>query len=754
MNKQFRQGLLGAVCLSAIFAAPSWSQDTTESDANTQLEAEQSDSPIYRNETITVTAQRRESSLQDVPFSIAAYSGEALADEQINSPAALTAKIPGITIDTSDKSLSIVAIRGNVSTFRTATLDTPVAFFSDDIYYVFNNDLNTNFYDLNRVEVMRGPQGTLFGRNAVGGAIAVVTNDPKFEDDYFLELTGGNAGYARTEGMLNGVIKDDVLAGRIAFSTEHSDGQIDAPNQSGNFGSLDAHSARGKLLFTPNDVLEVLISADYSYSSGNGGPVEIAIGGDQTIPASFGEYYDEDWTNYTTKPNPFKQELRGGFIRGDLDLWGGSLTSITGYRINDSYSLLDNLPVGTDTPVFGLEQTVSNSSLTQEIRYASGPDRLSYVVGVYYLSADVTTLNGFDYSPLAGSIVGGIIPPNPTITNIQRYQHGEVTSAAIFGQIDFEITDQLSIAVGGRYTEDQKDIDYRATSETAGDNPIPVFSFPGTVVASGGTSWDAFTPRVTLTYEPTDDINLYATYAEGFKSGGFVDNAYNDPTLPLAPENAKNYELGIKSKLFDNRVDFNMSIFQQTTENLQNFSGAGGVAHTYNGTLEMQGIELESLFRITPEFDIGFNYAYLDGEYSELLDPLVNQDFSGNPAKFAPDHSLTLAGTYRHQLENAGMLTAQADFKYSSEISTDDADTLKLYPELYDDTVGKTLNARLNYESEDGRWKFSLWGKNLTNNYQISLADNVGAFLSRDASYWKVFTNQPRSIGVSISVRK
>lgn len=303
-------------------------------------------------EDIVVTAERRESTVREVPFSIAAFGGELLREAQVYSPAALTQQMPGITINTADKSLSIVAIRGNVSTFRTATLDTPVAYFMDDVYYVFNNDLNANFYDTNRVEVLRGPQGTLFGRNVVGGAIAVVTNNPEFNDDYFAQISGGNGGFVRTEGMLNGALVEDKIAGRFAFSTEHSDGLIDTPNQSGRYGKYDSYSARGKLLFQPTDTLQVVLSGDYSYTKGNGGAIQLGIGGNQLIPDTFGAYTDDEWTNNDFVSSPYRQRLRGGYLRGDLDLLGGTLTSITGYRMNDSRAINDDVPVGTVVPVF------------------------------------------------------------------------------------------------------------------------------------------------------------------------------------------------------------------------------------------------------------------------------------------------------------------------------------------------------------------------------------------------------------------
>ncbi|KQM97256.1 hypothetical protein ASE85_15235 [Sphingobium sp. Leaf26] len=738
--------VLGALMIGA--AAPAMAQ--------AQAAAPQENAPQESvSGDIIVTAQRRESTVREVPFSIAAFGGEDLRNTQVFSPTALTQQMPGITVNTSDKSLSIVAIRGNVSTFRTATLDTPVAYFMDDVYYVFNNDLNANFYDIQRVEVLRGPQGTLFGRNVVGGAIAVITNNPEMKEDWFGQVTAGNGAYVRTEGMVNGVLVDDKLAFRAAFSTETSNGLIDTPNQKGSYGKTDGVAMRGKLLFQPTDTLKIVLSGDYSYTQGNGGAIGLGIGGVQRIPATFGDFDDGKWTNNDFARSPYRQRLRGGYLRGDLDVLGGTLTAITGYRLNDSHAINDDVPVATVVPVFDRRQVVKNRSFTQEVRFASAPGRFSYVVGAYYLSADVSTTNIFYYSPLPGSAVNATVRRNPDVTNITRVQDGNVRSVAVFGEGTFEVTDRLALVAGGRYTSDRKKIDYHAFSTTDA-GAIPGFGFPGEVLASGGKTWNAFTPRVTLKYEPIDNVNLYATWAKGFKSGGFVDNAYRDPTIPLDPEKAQNYEIGAKTRLFDNMLDVNVALFKQKTRNLQNFSGAGGIAHTYNGTLKMKGWEVESVLRPIDGLRLTGNYTHLIGSYTDLRDPLVNLDYSGNPAKFAPRDSFTLGASYDLAMSNGAKLTPQADFNYSSRISTDDANTLRLYENLHNDTKGRTLNARINYESADGRWTLGIWGKNLTNNYQIVNADDITAFLAvpgNGTTYWKIFTNTPRTYGLTLSIR-
>lgn len=745
---------VAACALAANLAFPAFAQDVEATSAAAQAEpvpAEAAPEPM--SEDIIVTAQRRSSTVREVPFSIAAFGGEQLRTAQINSPSALTQEVPGITINTADKSLSILAIRGNVSTFRTATLDSPVAYFVDDIYYLYNNDVNSNFYDVDRIEVLRGPQGTLFGRNVVGGAISVFTNDPVYDDEYSLQLTGGNGGYFRSEGVVNTTLVDQKVAARLAFSTENSEGLISTPNQDGKYGEMESWAARGKLLFEPTDTLRIVLSGDYSYTKGNGGAIGLGIGGDQTIPDSFGDFTEGEWVNNDYARSPYALRLRGGSLRADLDVLGGTLTAITGYRMNDSRSTNDDIPTGTVVPVFDRRQKVRNRSFTQEVRFASGPGRLSYVVGAFFLKGDVQTTNYFYYSPLAGSAVAGALPTNPDISNITRDQQGTVRSLAVFGEATFEVTDTISLVAGGRYTSDRKTVDYHAFSTTDPDG-IPGLGFPGEVTASGGDTWNAFTPRVTLKWKPDYGLNFYATWARGFKSGGYVDNAYRDPTLPLQPEHADNYEIGAKTRLLDNLLDVNLSLFKQTTRDLQNFSGAGGIAHTYNGTLKMKGWELETVLRPIDGLRLNGNYTHLVGRYSDLVDPLVGSDYSGNPAKFAPRDSFMLAATYDVHLASGAMLSPHVDFNYSSRISTDDANTLRLYPNLHDATRGRTLNARLNYTNPDGRWKIGIWGKNLTNNYQIVNADDITAFVAvpgQGAAYWKIFTNTPRSYGLTVS---
>jgi iron complex outermembrane receptor protein len=166
-------------------------------------------------------------------------------------------------------------------------------------------------------------------------------------------------------------------------------------------------------------------------------------------------------------------------------------------------------------------------------------------------------------------------------------------------------------------------------------------------------------------------------------------------------------------------------------------------------------VEIESAAQLTSEFRVNLNYAYIDGEYTSLRDPLVNVDYSGNPVKYTPKNSFTLGANYDYGLAQGGVVTLQSDFAYSTQIHTDDADLLSRFPNLYDNTEGRTLNARLGYESENGRWTVGLFGKNLTNHYQISVADDITTFLAVPGAtrYWKIFSNLPRTYGITVSFK-
>lgn len=762
-----------AFFVSSALTTPAFSQTLENENSDLSADVPEVATPTERttrasNNDIIVTAQRREATIQDVPFSIAAVGGEQLQAQGLNDPESLKRVVPGLTLNAGDKSIAVVAIRGNTSTFRSATMESPVAFFVDDVYYPNSTDLNLNFYDVNRVEILRGPQGTLFGRNVVGGAIAVITNDPVYETEFMGQATIGNAGKIRTEGMFNTALSDNS-AFRIAFSSDRTDGQIKTPNLDGNYGENDSISARAKLLFEPTERLRALLSVDYTRSDGNGAPFAFLPGGPQVVPAGFGNYSTDNWVNSSNVQAPNDQRLRGGLLRLDYELGGGELTSITAYRLNDTYSYLPQVDIDAPPPLdYNFE--FSNRSFTQEIRYASAPGKLSYVVGLYYLHADTDDINTLAYRPLAGSLLAAFgVPPCPAAPapcpgfSVRRDQKGITNSYAAFGELEFDVTDSLSLILGGRYTKDRKHLEYLATSHDG--LAIPALSFsqlgvPGRVPfqskAEDTVSWDAFTPKATVRFSPNRDMNFYLTYSEGFKSGGFVDNAYRNPAIPLDPERSTNIEAGAKLRLFDDMLNLNIAVFRQKTKDLQNFGSAGGQAITYNGTALTKGLELESSLFLPGDFNLSFNYNYYDAKYTDLLNPGTGVQNAGNPLKYTPEHAFSLNASKRFELPSGIAITPQADFAYNSKISTTDDDTLRLYPNLFDDTEGKTFNASLMIEDSSGNLSARLWGKNLFNNYQILYADDVTAFITglpNTTHYWRVNTNTPRSYGITVTYR-
>lgn len=751
-------------------------------------------SPAVASDTtvgeIVVTSERRSTSVRQVGFSEYAVSGETLRAQEIHNPSNLVSLVPGITLNSSDKSLTVVEIRGSVSTFRTATLDAPIGFFVDDVYYPYSTDLNLNFFDLQRAEVLRGPQGTLFGRNVTGGAIVVTTNNPTFDKDWLAQITGGNFGYFRSEGMLNGELIPGKLAGRLAFSTERSNGMIDRPNLNSKGERGDTASVRGKLLFTPRPDLSVLLTADYSTYEGDGTSTALVAankaGTAPNIPAYFatqGKYSLDDWTNSTTyyEPNGITQQGLSAHV--DWKVLGGTATSISSYRKTSGQSYLNTVAF-PGPAAFPYDAHVDNTWFTQEVRFASAPGRFTYVVGAFFLDGDYHTENILTHRPPPGSALFcsynfstatngcpavGSSTTNPTgYFTADRNQRGSVQSIAAFGEATFHFTDQLSLTAGGRETSDRKHVDTTVTSpnlDPFGYTQPQVAGYPGPVRGVTSKTWSAFTPRVILKYVPNGSINTYLTYSEGFKSGGYVDNSYSTRglTLPLEPEHATNYEGGIKTRLFDGRLAANVAVFREETKNLQNYSGAGGIPHTYNGSSRVQGVEFESTTRLTPDFTVTLNYAYLDAIYTDLRDPatvtLANPagtNYAGNPLKYTPKNSLSVGAEYVFHLANGARLTAQGDYQYSDPYSTQDSAQNLLYPKIYDGTRGNNLNARLNYATSDGRYSVQLWVKNLLNYYKYDYADDDTSFTSAapGSTFWRVVGNNPRTFGVTLTARR
>lgn len=697
---------------------------------------------------VVVTANRRETALSDVPFSIMAYGSEQIEEKKIDRAEDLFQRVPGATFVPNVKTASFVGIRGLLTLEDAPAADLPVAFFMDDVYISGISELNLNYFDLERIEVLRGPQGTLFGRNVIGGAIALTSRRPTFDEAFGARVSLGDHGRVEADGYLNGPLVEGVLAGRLTFSSRQSNGPIFNRHRQERLDDDNTGSVRAQLLFTPSEDVDVLVSADYTTDKGRGSALKIVGFNPALIPDTSADPFTVD-QDYDTR---FERELFGGLVRADWRTAAGVLTSITAYRRNTSYTGRD--VDASILPIVHTNEAVNNWQFTQEVRLASDAGRsLSYVVGAYYLRGNNYREERHQWNGLPGTLLFSAIGPGLKRNN--QAQDVELTSYAAFGELTWRLNDQISAALGGRYTVDEKS---GVTMVTGPLNPA-VKAVPQDLIVPFSADWSAFTPRAVLRYEPNSDLNFYATVAKGFKGGGFTAGL---PTLaglstPFAPEKATNYEIGTKSRLFDRRLSVNATLFRQDTKDLQvrAFNSFGQSIVGNAASARVQGLELETSARVNDRLELTADYTHLDAKYRNFR--LGSTDFSGNRLPYAPKHSITLGGRYSHPLADDATLTLAADYVYKSRSEMIDANTLAA--DVKRQTRSNILNASVEYATADGRWTISAWGKNLTDDAVLLAAVDVTSFWATPAEFgagergYVGWYNRPRSFGVTLTFK-
>lgn len=707
--------------------------------------AEPEDGPVALDE-IVVTAQRREANLQDVPFSIMAFSGEQLQKENIQDATDLFAQVPSAYfMSSSSKTYSVIGIRGLTTLLSAPAADLPVAFFADDIYYSSAGDMSLSLYDIEHVEVLRGPQGTLFGRNVTGGAVSVTSRKPQYDEAASVSVGIGNFGLIQTDGFVNGVLIEDRLAGRIAFTTRRNNGPIRNETRDTRLGSESLGSVRASLRFDPTDDLRIGFTVDYTNDEGNGNAARLENFDSSLIPPLSNDPFVSNQGSSTA----YRRNLGGAIVRIDWSTPFGDVTSVTGFRRNTAHQERDI--DGTPLVVYGNEETVNNRQFTQEVRLASPTDGwFSYVVGAFYMDARNYRRTDYYTNPIPGSIAAGSLAaygPYPLLNT--RAQDANIRSAAVFGEMNFKLFDKFTLEIGGRYTRDDKE----GTTFING-SPSPFFFSPaasGPYVIDFKGNWDAFTPKATLKYAFNDDVNVYATVAKGFKGGGFTESLTTAAGLAAAfnPENTINYEAGIKSQWFNNRASLNVSVFRQDTTDLQTQLFLNGINQFANaGEARQQGVELEAAALITDNFRLNIDYAYLDATFIEFG---AN---TGNQLPFAPKHSISIAPRYDLDLASGARLTFAADYSYRSKVPLAEANNVPDF--LVDRSQVNLLNGRVEYTSSNGKWNLSLWGKNLTNEAIVSGAYDMSTFTITPAeraagnrTYWTLY-NIPRTYGLTL----
>lgn len=680
-----------ALLTTAIFAAPAQAQSTEASGA-TQLQE------------VVVTATRRSESLQSVPLSITAIGADEIHQTGSVRFNDLSYSVPNVAIleNSGAPSFTNVSIRG---------VNGRAGIYVDDVPIGESSGFNTYLIDVDRVEVLRGPQGTLFGNNTLAGTIHTLTRKPgkTFEAEGL--LSAGDYGQVNVAGMVSGPLISDKLAGSIAATYRDRDGF--AKIRGGGRGNDDnGFGARAKLRFTPNERLDVVLSVDTDYT--NVSPYYYKLTHQLTAgagPVALDPDIHNDIVEGGPQTNKSSRRIYGGSLNATYDLGGLTLTSVTASRRtkyalsrDGDYSALDRL-------YLSLNSTFQQTS--QEFRIAS-PDkgRFTWIAGAFYFwtksKVGGQTLVGPDYDA-GGVTVGQLqalgLAPKPYIIPSAASTNTD-TSYALYGSGAYEITPQLKLRGGLRYT--------REKIET---KIIPAQSF--------STTDDNLSPSLSLTYQPADDINLYGTVSQGWYRGGFN----TQPTIVIGerafkPEKLTNYELGVKSYWFDRRLLANAAVFYMDYSNLQRsqsflINGAQVSTTTNAASTTIKGFEIELQARPIPGLSLTARSGYQDAKYDSYANaPTFTAtgpqilNLSGTALPFAPKYSASLIGRYEWPIVSGLRAWVGGDVGYKSRYQLNSG-PLSIVPffVVEDSTL---VNLNLGVETEDGRWSLGLYGRNIT----------------------------------------
>jgi iron complex outermembrane recepter protein len=722
---------------------------------------------------ITVTAQKREQSLQDVGIAVTAFTGDQIQELGFTNTTDIVAMTPGLnyTVPNAESSQINFFLRGvGLNDFADAN-ENPVAVYVDDIYRPAMGGLSFQLFDMERVEVLRGPQGTLFGRNTTGGLVHFISRRPTEELDGYFNATYGDFDQIKLEGAIGGPFSDSV-SGRLSLAMNQHDGWTE--NRAGpDYNETDAQAARAQLLFTPTDSVDVLFNGWWSDNDASVGAwqhqatkfnaagesvplgpneqdTSVDCNADGVLDAAdarpapgtdcFG-YRDTDgdpWAGDYDRDGRVEVETSGLSANVQWQLGNLELTSITAFQTVDRLQSEDTEagPFPLILPTF----TAETDTFSQELRIGGGNESLQWLAGLFWFDNEVNGNYILDLTNL------GFVFFDANYTQ-------ETESIAVFGQVEFTLNDSWTLIAGLRAANEEKTLDYLNVDESGlfeflfGD--ATAFDFgPGSVGDLARHDNDSVSGKLQLDWRPTEDLLLYGSVSQGTKSAGFnvgfLDQTFlfasNTPeTIPFDEETLRSYEIGFKSTILDGRARFNGSAFYYDYEDFQTFRFELLNQVIFNADAEVTGAELELQASPTDGLDLALGLAVLDATAEGIPSPL-----DGTPRDrdmvAAPDLSANALVRYAWPALG-GRLAVQAWANYQDEIFYD----IQNVPVSRED--GYTVsNLRFSYTSGDERWELAAFAHNITEEEYLSYTfDFTGVFGFNQQAY-----GAPRWYGLSV----
>ncbi len=707
-------------------------------------------------EEVIVTARKREQSLQDVSVAVTAVTAADLAANQIRNSEDLVAMVPSLNFQKgSNARQSSFNIRGIGTQSFSTGVEPSVSTMVDGVVMGRSLQAFMQLMDVERVEVLRGPQGTLFGKNSTAGVVHVITQNPA--DEFELEVMGGVEEGEKWMGGFNvSNTLTDNLAFRIAGFASEEDGWIENVNNGDDLNNYDEQTIRGKLRWTPMDTLELKWASDYSGRdcectqntirsmdpfNGNEDDVqeildELApvVPGDENDKANVSYAPDQDWESW------------GHSLEINYDIGDFTLTSITAYR--ESEISADTDDDGRPTNPIGFEQSggTDQEQWTQEIRLTSpAEDRLNYVVGFFYFDQEVSRQFTREFE---------FVPGSPGI-GISTFSV-DTKNWALFGEANYSFTDTLRLVAGVRYTEDKLDFVFGRVREGFPLGvPDPIEPTPG------GTDEDDTSGKLALEWDFSDDGMTYLSYTEGYKGPAYDVTFGTDPTTlePVDPETSESWELGMKSTFFDNRLQLNIAVFHTEYDDFQGQAffdpdgrpdcpddnpacdpedDPGSFALVNAGKVESEGVEIDFTALVLPNLRVFGGVAFVDASIEEYEGgpcsfgqqfrgecPDGVQDLSGGDMPHSPDWKGSVTAQYTWETAMSFDVQFQGSVRFQDDVLYDlsqDENTIQEGFEIVD--------ASIMLIDQNAHWDATLYVKNVFDeHYVLGIGSTLDLFL-------------------------
>ena len=704
-------------------------------------------------EEIIVTARKKEEPLQETPVTITAITDTKIQKLYATDLQDIGMSVPNLLINAaasgSFSNSAAVFMRGIGNSDIDSTIDPPIGIFIDGVYVPRSSNSNLDLFDVEQVEVLRGPQGTLFGRNTTAGAIVVRSKRPTGEFGAKARLTMGEYGRRDLRVAVEAPLSD-TISGKISVLQQKSDGfykarykthpdysvpaqmAIEYPGDYQDTGGDDVFAVRPMLEFNPNENFTLTLIGEYSKERSEPIPAINAAKPNMVLS----RVYDRPGTGYTNVgtynfgPGYINADIKGLTVEAVWELESGTLTSITNYRETE-YQYKGEID-WTDAPMFGIVRTEPHEQKSTELRYNTDlSDRLSLTAGIYLFEQEYE-LRRDTFINTSGAFLAHI-------TGDTSQTHEQ---QSLFADLTYALTDRLNVSFGGRYTKEDKSFLQR---------PFSVGNVAAAITKDD--EWSNFGPKVGIDYQIDEDKLVYATVARGFKSGGFNGRGGTPTTLgPFDEESVDALEIGLKAD-WGNTLRTNVAFYLMRFEDLQRTvirplinCGCPNPQETITANAaeaELKGIEVEIEWVPSDNFNLGVALALNDSGYEEYFADVFGtgaQDYSGLPLQNAPDVTASVNMTYIVDMANDASTVINLGWQYHDEYNA----SVTGYGAAEIDARG-LLNASIDYIPSQGNWRISAYGKNLADDVEKVAHTNVSVLF--DLAYY----SEPRVLGFELA---